>query len=58
MTKKKARPSCKRPDEIESLEKKQQKTSAKYKHYFKLVEKLENMEIILTSEDGISKYHN
>lgn len=52
----KARPSCKREDKIESEDKKRVRRDNRYKHIVNWIDKLENMEVILTAEDGISKY--
>lgn len=53
--KKKARPTCKK-DEDEEKKKQQINKNPKYKFLNIQMEKLENMYVILTAEDGMSKY--
>ncbi len=51
--KKKGRPTCKKDEENES---KSKYDNPKYKFINMQMEKLENMYVILTAEDGMSKY--
>ena len=53
--KRKGRPTCKK-DEDEERKKQQINKNPKYKFLNIQMEKLENMYVILTAEDGMSKY--